>query len=86
MRPVDQPPAVDLRQSEAPEQAISPSKRTCYYYWLIEPVPEHFEDTADSIPALEIPIKKGRETYRLALFTDKDGQAVYARLKIPSLR
>ncbi len=60
-------------------------KKTCFYYWLFEPLPELFEDTTDTKPAFEVPIQFGKIQYRLSIFAS-GGRLQYARLEIPNLR
>ncbi|MBI2170868.1 MAG: hypothetical protein HYU30_02440 [Chloroflexi bacterium] len=59
--------------------------KTCFYYWLIEPIPHEFEDTSESIPAFEIPIRFGTVTHTLALFVGDGGLPQYARLRLSNI-
>jgi len=59
--------------------------KKCLYCWLIEPIPELFEDSSESLPALLIPIKGDNVSASLALFVDAAGQPRYVRMEFNGL-
>ena len=52
---------------------------------MIEPVADRFLDTDEFVPAFETPVRYGRLSCDLALFVDREGLPIYARLTIPGL-
>ncbi len=60
-------------------------KKTCFYYWLIEPLRPELIDPQESVPAFDVPITFRGQSFKLALFTDGDGIPQFARLEISCL-
>lgn len=61
-----------------------PSK-SCFYYWLIEPLKSYYKDDGSLNPAFEIPAKTRFGECKLSLFVDSEGHPNLVRLIIPGV-
>lgn len=59
--------------------------RTCYYYWLVEPVGQGLTDDGTNAPAWELPIRTKLGETSLALFVGASALPTHARMTIPGL-
>lgn len=57
--------------------------KTCFYYWLIEPLREEFRDTNERTPVFQIPVQIQTRKCSMAVFVDENGIPEYAKLTMP---